>query len=398
MWMQYLRAQAKTFDLDKHARLLTYLLGGHWYDLGSPSLRLQPLRSCADPLKRGLLLQWLLEVCAAQGATINAYTQRYLRGALEALAKHKPQERTWDAFLRLLAAKPEGYLHEIHNHRIRTDVQGVGHEDIHLRLLEQHKAEIRWALQDFRDIFGADEDTLPVHPVQTFELRDLMGQSKRMQAVMGYVMLEVSQQMTTQAPMLLFLDDAAVPWLTPKGTAGGQQAMEAQLKDWLMSTRKKGVSLGFSTHSLGQVFESPLGALLAEGCPLQFYLPNPAALTPRIRRIYEEMGRSETAIQTIATARAQRDVYFVHEEAGERLFSLAHGPFTLDCIARNSAEDHALMDELLAKEGREGFPAAWFRAHGWDDAAHKVEHWIRQQGRNHDETITERHLAGQGSL
>jgi hypothetical protein len=87
------------------------------------------------------------------------------------------------------------------------------------------------------------------------------------------------------------------------------------------------------------------------------------------------MGRSETAIQTIATARAQRDVYFVHEEAGERLFSLAHGPFTLDCIARNSAEDHELMDQLYQHEGREGFTAAWFRRHGYDEAARRVEAW-----------------------
>ena len=49
-WMQYPHAQAKVFDLDGHARLLTYLLGGTWHDLGSPTLRLQPLRYVDDPL------------------------------------------------------------------------------------------------------------------------------------------------------------------------------------------------------------------------------------------------------------------------------------------------------------------------------------------------------------
>jgi type IV secretory pathway VirB4 component len=42
--MQYANAQAKVFDLDGHARLLTYLLGGTWHDLGSPTIRFQPLR------------------------------------------------------------------------------------------------------------------------------------------------------------------------------------------------------------------------------------------------------------------------------------------------------------------------------------------------------------------
>ena len=45
------------------------------------------------------------------------------------------------------------------------------------------------------------------------------------------------------------------------------------------------------------------------------------------------MGLTETAIQTIAAARPQRDVYYAHEELGQRLISLAHGPLTLDCIA-----------------------------------------------------------------
>jgi len=102
-------------------------------------------------------------------------------------------------------------------------------------------------------------------------------------------------------------------------------------------------------------------------------------MKPLIRRVYEEVGLTETAIQTIATARPQRDVYMTHEELGQRLFSLPHGPLTLDCIARNSADDHALMDDLLQKEGREGFAAAWLRVHGHAAAAQQVEAWWRQQ-------------------
>ena len=55
------------FDLDGHARLLTYLLGGTWHDLGSPTLRFQPLRHVDDPLRRGIALQWLLDLVAEFG-------------------------------------------------------------------------------------------------------------------------------------------------------------------------------------------------------------------------------------------------------------------------------------------------------------------------------------------
>ena len=43
---------------------------------------------------------------------------------------------------------------------------------------------------------------------------------------------------------------------------------------------------------------------------------------------------------------------------GSARFSLPLGPLGLACLARNTADDHALMDALLAQEGPEGFAAA----------------------------------------
>jgi type IV secretion system protein VirB4 len=376
MWMQYLHAQATVFDVDGHARLLTYLLGGSWYDLGSPGLRLQPLRHCDDPLRQGLLLQWLLDILELHHVTVNAYSQMFVRGALQKLALRPPAQRTWDEFLRILAEKPPGSLHEVHNHRVRVDAQGIGHEDVHLRALDQLKAEVRWTFQRYSELFGSADDPLSAHPVQTFELRALLTQSHLLGPIMRYVMLEVSLQMSTRAPMFLLLDDAAIAWLMPKTdsqratvVAPGRQTMEQQCLDWLQTTAKKAVSLGVATHSLEKVFESPIGRILVEGCHLRFFMPNASAMTPLIHRVYTEVGLSDVAIQTMATARLQRDVYVTYEELGQRLIALPHGPLTLDCLARNSAEDHALMDALIEKEGREGFAEAWLRHHGHAEAA-----------------------------
>jgi type IV secretion system protein VirB4 len=68
--------------------------------------------------------------------------------------------------------------------------------------------------------------------------------------------------------------------------------------------------------------------------------------------------------------RPQRDAYYELREVGQRPFSLPMSRFMLDALARNTAEDHRLMEEILAKEGREGFCAAWLRHHGY---AEKVE-------------------------
>ena len=82
--------------------------------------------------------------------------------------------------------------------------------------------------------------------MQTFELRALTQQSKLLGPMMRYIMLEVSQQMTTEAPMFLLLDDAAIAWLAPKGDARrqGGAALGAQNHgraghDWLQTTAKR---------------------------------------------------------------------------------------------------------------------------------------------------------------
>ena len=71
------------------------------------------------------------------------------------------------------------------------------------------------------------------------------------------------------------------------------------------------------------------------------------------------------------------EAVLVCPELGQRRFTLPLGPLTL--VARNSAEDHALVDRLLAEEGREGFAAAWLRAQGFDKEAQYVNDQQRQQ-------------------
>ncbi len=253
----------------------------------------------------------------------------------------------------------------------RIDAQGIAHPDIELRALVQLQLEVRTVLQrftakgEFGGLFDGTEDAFDDHPIQTFELRSLLQRPRLHGPILRYVLPHVELQMTTNAPMLLLFDDAAIPWEVPR--------IRETSKAWMMTTAKKAVSLGFMTHSLSQVFESPLGALLEEGCPTRFYLPMPAAMEPDIAAIYARMGLTTTAIRTIATARPQRDVYYACRELGQRLFHLPQGALALACLARNTAEDHALMDALLAREGREGFAAAWLRTNGFEKEATYVE-------------------------
>jgi type IV secretory pathway VirB4 component len=375
-WLQYPNTQAIAFDLDGHARLLTYLLGGTWHDLGSPTLRFQPLRHVDDELRRGLMVQWLLDLLEEYHVPTTPHAQAYLGSNLLKLATLPPAERTLSTLVMLMATGSRDT--ELKANAGRIDAQGISHPDMDLRALVVLQTEIRTVLKRFTDggeyggIFDATADAFDDNPIQTFELRALLQRPRLLGPVLRYVLQQIELQMRTDAPMLLLIDDAAIPWAVPK--------IEEKSREWMMTTRKKSVSLGFMTHSLSQVFSSPLGTLLAEGCPTRFFLANKEALTPMITEIYERIGLTRAAIQLIATARPQRDIYYACTELGQRLFHLPLSPLTLACVARNTAEDHELMDALLAREGREGFAAAWLRAQGFAEEATYVEHQRTQAG------------------
>src|SRR5215470_8797632 len=123
MWLQYEGTQATLFDLDGHGRLLTLLLGGSWYDLGSPELRLQPLRHVDDPIRRGIALQWLLDLMEEYGITTTAAVQAYLGSNVTKLAKLPPAERTLSRLVTLMADGSRDT--ELKANAGRIDAQGI---------------------------------------------------------------------------------------------------------------------------------------------------------------------------------------------------------------------------------------------------------------------------------
>ena len=94
--------------------------------------------------------------------------------------------------------------------------------------------------------------------------------------------------------MLLLFDDAAIPWEVPK--------IRQESVDWMRTTRKKAVSLGFMTHSLSDVFsrESELGPMLVESCPVRFYLANLREVTGPVLSLLLAMTGRGVAVADLA--------------------------------------------------------------------------------------------------
>ena len=193
------------FDLDGHARLLTYLLGGSWHDLGSPTLRFQPLRHVDDPLRRGIALQWLLDLVAEFGVPLTAGTHAFLSAGLNKLAALPADERTLSRLLVGMADHTRQV--EMSANSGRIDAQGISVTPImDLKALAVLQLSIRQTLHQFAlggeydGIFDGTVDVLGQHPVQTFELRSLLQRPRLVGPVLGYVFPEIERQMRTDAP------------------------------------------------------------------------------------------------------------------------------------------------------------------------------------------------------
>jgi type IV secretory pathway VirB4 component len=354
-WLtRYHHAQAFVFDVGRTARCLCHCLGGHWYDLGSESVAFQPLARCDEPDWQRWGFDWLVSLMDDAKLPIIGSLQAYLLLGLERLAQNPVRLRTLTELELILAA-----------HSRQTEVSASKRTALQERLLTEHM-EIRQTIHPLTkagahgNLLDADHDDLQRGSLHVFEQEVLLTLTHVVGPLTRYLFHAVQERFSTDTPTWLPMDEAAITWALPDYKEKG--------KEWMMTTRKRGVSLGFFTHSISQVFASDLGPLLMESCPTWYMLPNPAAKSPELAAIYGRMGFNDRQIDLISTARPQRDVYYRAESLGKRLLSLELSPVELAMLARNDEEDHRRMDEILAQHGREGFANAWLAAQGFPHA------------------------------
>lgn len=364
-WFRYPGAQVFWFDLDRSARCLTYCLGGHWYDLGSTAMGIQPFRRVDDVAQRAWLRSWLIRDLARYGVKLSEDVSGTLRDGLERLAQAPARQRTFTEFIYILTSLM----------RVSESASRNRHSPYftRMRALVKTQAQVVKALDEYAGgILDADHDDLQDGPLHTFEQKSLLAEPRLVPMTMEWLFHELESRFDTRHPTFIPMDDAAVTWALPD--------IEKNGKKWLTTVAKRNVSLGFTTHSLTQVFESDLGSLLIESTAQTFAMANPQASAPRIAAIYEQMGYNPEEINLISRMPPQRDCYWSAPLLGKARFSLELSPFLLSMFARNREEDHEAMDRILATDGREGFAPAWFRHAGFPAQAAAVERWQAEKG------------------
>jgi len=358
---RYRHVQCFWFDVDRSARLLTLLLGGQWYELGAPGIAFQPLRHIDDPAQRGVALQWLLDRIEDAGYQATGMVQTYLSSALQKVRPLPVRQRTLSALLAAMVQQTNTV--DINASAGRRGADGTAQPDTRLQAIVMEHYNAQMALLPFTTqgeygwLFDADHDDLAEGPLHTFEQRQLLTVRRLIKPVTSYVFQQIEQRFSTETPTWLPMDEAAITAALP--------AYAEKYDEWLMTTRKKGVALGFLINALHQVAGSALGLMLQDNCPTRYFLPNPDASSEQMAKVYQSFGLTDQEVRQIALAQPTRDIYYSCVERGKRMFHIPLSRFVLDCLARNTAEDHGLMDDILKKEGREGFAEAWLTHHGY---------------------------------
>jgi type IV secretion/conjugal transfer VirB4 family ATPase len=333
-WLRYPNSRVYFFDRDHSARLLAQALGATYYDLGQDAISFQPLRQLDSEAEQAVALSWLEALFKLQIPRLSPQQSQILARALQTVASTPVAHRT----LQLL------------------------HSQI-------HDPELATALAPFvkggpyASFLDGSNDSLQEGRFQVFEMRRLLELEPKAHLPVLHYLLDRIEAGLDGSPTLIILDEAGLALL--------HEVFASRITQWALTLRKKNAVIVLSIQALSQLDANNSFATLLQSCPTRIYLPNPDAISPGIRAVYEACGLNERQITLIAGARKKRDYYFVDPD-GCRLYGLALTPvdfaFYGTLPGRSLQETHAAMDQHKAIHG-DRWPVAWLKTYGLTEEA-----------------------------
>ena len=333
---RYPRSQVFAFDFGGSIRAASLAMGGDWHDLGGElteadesSVMLQPLARIHETSERAWAADWIVAILTRENIQITPDVKEHIWTALTSLASAPVAERTMTGLAVLLQSND-----------LKQALRAYCVGGPYGRLLD------------------AEAEQLGSADVQAFEIEGLVGTGAA-PAVLSYLFHRIGDRLDGR-PTLLIIDEG---WL-----ALDDDAFAEQLREWLKTLRKKNASVIFATQSLSDIDGSTIAPAIIESCPTRLLLPNERAIEPQITAIYRRFGLNDRQIEILARATPKRD-YYCQSRRGNRLFELGLSDVGLALCAASSKSDQALIAEICAGHGQDGFLDAWLKAHGLDWAA-----------------------------
>ena len=352
-WRKYPGAQVYFFDKGGSCKVLTHAVGGDYYDLGAQAERLsfQPLRLVDREPERIWAQQWLVDILQREGVETPPHLKQEIYRVLQLMGSdYDVSQRTLSSFTNLVQSIP-----------VKEALRSYTLEGPYGYLLD------------------SNQDNLEEGTWQAFEMEQLMKTKAAAVAVLTYLFHRLESRFSTPGnfpgtsapgsssenthadsdtsvgkPTLLILDEA---WVF---LAEGFFA--TKINEWLKVLRKRNVAVVFATQSLADIQNSPIAPALIENCPTRIFLPNPRALDPTTRRIYEAFGLNDQQLNILATATPKREYYYQSRD-GNRLFEVGLDPessggggsegtggLALAFCGASAPSDQKLVDQIVRRK------------------------------------------------
>ena len=333
---RYPQSQVFAFDFGGSIRAAALAMQGDWHDLGGgltegseESVSLQPLARIEDVAERAWASDWLIAILSRESVPVTPEVKEHLWSALSSLASAPVAERTLTGLSVLLQSN-----------------------------------DLKQALRPYcvggpyGRLLDAEAEHLGEAHVQAFETEGLIGTGAAA-AVLAYLFHRIEDRLDGR-PTLLIVDEG---WL-----ALDDDGFAGQLREWLKTLRKKNASVIFATQSLSDIDGSAIAPAIIESCQTRILLPNERAVEPQITAIYRRFGLNDRQIEILARATPKRD-YYCQSRRGNRLFELGLSDVALALCAASSKQHQAMIADVHARSGTEGFLAEWLAANRLDWAA-----------------------------
>jgi len=340
-FFRYRQAQVFVFDLGYSGYVLARAAGASHYAIragagagtggaGEVAIGFQPLAGVDDPGELAAAAEWAELLLALQGGVVVGPAARTeIVAALRQLAGEGREHRTLSNF-----------CVQLQSLELKDALAPYGRGGSLGRLLD------------------GDRDDLDRSSYQVFEMSHLweMG-AKTVAPVLRYLFHRVEGRLDGR-PTLIVIEEA---WRTLLDPAFG-----LQLKQWLLTLRKKNAAVMVVTQTLADLHQSPYRAAIVESCPTRFLLPNAMAASPGTAELYRDLGLNEAELELLANGRPKRE-YYLKSPHGSRLFELGLGPVALAFLAAPEGmtpqETIGRVDELRRERGPD-WPAAWLAERG----------------------------------
>jgi type IV secretion system protein TrbE len=376
MWRRYPNARVVFLDILKAARATVHCLGGNYFDVGNRSMSFQVLGRVHNPQQFNIAYEWVLDrVENAEGVEFsnNDFTQRYVSGGLRRLAELPQPQRLIRTLITILADHRRGI--ELIG-EAKASRQGATRDPRYDSRVDR-ATKICSALAPFAQggeygYIDGTHDDITTNQVTCFEMAQMMKTPRLSKALESHIWNRIYETFDG-SPTLILWDEASEALKNP-------HRRKRIDRDILMLAKQR-VTLVLATQVIEHITDSEIGPTLLQNCLTRILLPNPTALSPKVRPGYEALGLNETEITTIAQAIPKRQYYLRQEmmqhTEGRRLFDLPLCPIAKAVCGSSTPEDQKLIDRVLEDHGSERFAVHWLKAKGFPDEAKRLdEEWV----------------------